>query len=147
MRKIHWRRKWQPRPVLLPGKSHGRRIHVGYSPRGGKELDKTEHTHISNQFCVLNSISSYTEHTAHMYLQSLPASAPNLKSVGRCCCVCVCVHTRVCICLYPVAFCVFVCFWVTHWADPEVGFLDVQYGEYCIFFSQDLAAPWTWGHV
>ena len=26
------RRKWQPTPVLLPGKSHGRRSVVGYSP-------------------------------------------------------------------------------------------------------------------
>ena len=25
VRKIHWRRKWQPTPVFLPGKSHGQR--------------------------------------------------------------------------------------------------------------------------
>ena len=30
--KIHWRRAWQPTPVLLPGKSHGRRSPAGYSP-------------------------------------------------------------------------------------------------------------------
>ena len=30
--KILWRRKWQPTPVLLPGKSHGQRSIVGYSP-------------------------------------------------------------------------------------------------------------------
>ena len=29
-----WRRKWQPTPVLLPGKSHGQRNPVGYSPWG-----------------------------------------------------------------------------------------------------------------
>ena len=29
VRKIHWRRKWQPRPVLLPGKSHGQRYLMG----------------------------------------------------------------------------------------------------------------------
>ena len=29
---ILWRRKWQLTPVLLPGKSHGRRSLVGYSP-------------------------------------------------------------------------------------------------------------------
>ena len=34
-----WRRKWQPTPVLLPGKSHGQRSLVGYSPWGHKELD------------------------------------------------------------------------------------------------------------
>ena len=41
-RKISWRRKWQPTPVFLPGKSHGRRNLVGYSPRGHKESDMTE---------------------------------------------------------------------------------------------------------
>ena len=29
--KIPWRRKWQPTPVFLPGKSHGQRSLVGYS--------------------------------------------------------------------------------------------------------------------
>ena len=37
-----WRRKWQPTPVLLPGKSHGQRRLVGYSPWGCKESDMTE---------------------------------------------------------------------------------------------------------
>ena len=32
--KIPWRRKCQSTPVLLPGKSHGRRSLVGYSPWG-----------------------------------------------------------------------------------------------------------------
>ena len=40
-----WRRKWQPTPVFLPGKSHGQRSLVGYSPRGRKELDITERHH------------------------------------------------------------------------------------------------------
>ena len=39
---IFWRRKWQPPPVLLPGKSHGWRSLVGYSPWGHKESDTTE---------------------------------------------------------------------------------------------------------
>ena len=39
-----WRRKWQPTPVFLPGKSHGQRSLEGYSPRDHKELDATEHT-------------------------------------------------------------------------------------------------------
>ena len=30
--KIHWRVAWQPTPVLFPGKSHGHRSLVGYSP-------------------------------------------------------------------------------------------------------------------
>ena len=43
--KIPWRRKWQPSTVLLPGKSHGERSLVGYSPWGRKESDTTERLH------------------------------------------------------------------------------------------------------
>ena len=32
-----WRRQWQPTPVLLPGKSHGRRSLIGCSPWGREE--------------------------------------------------------------------------------------------------------------
>ena len=40
-------RKWQPTLVFLPGKVHGQRSLVGYSPRGHKESDTTEQsTHI-----------------------------------------------------------------------------------------------------
>ena len=39
------RRPWQPTPVLLPGKSHGRRSLVGCSPWGRYELDMTERLH------------------------------------------------------------------------------------------------------
>ena len=39
--KIRWRRKWQPTPVFLPGKSHGQRHLAGYSPRNHKESDTT----------------------------------------------------------------------------------------------------------
>ena len=45
VRKIPWRRKRQPTPVFLPGKSHGQRSQVGYSPWGCKESDTTEQLH------------------------------------------------------------------------------------------------------
>ena len=38
-------RRWQPTPVLLPGKSHGRRSLVGCSPWGCWESDMTERLH------------------------------------------------------------------------------------------------------
>ena len=41
--KIHWRSKEQPTPVFSPGKSHGQRSLAGYSPRGHKESDTTDH--------------------------------------------------------------------------------------------------------
>ena len=43
VRKIPWRRAWQPTPVSLPGESHGQRSLAGYSP-WESELDLTEVT-------------------------------------------------------------------------------------------------------
>ena len=40
--KMHWRKKWQPTPVFLPGESHGQRGLAGCSLWGRKELDTTE---------------------------------------------------------------------------------------------------------
>jgi len=44
--KISWRRKWQPTPVLLPGKCHGQRSLMGYSP-WGRESDMAEQLTLS----------------------------------------------------------------------------------------------------
>ena len=43
------RRQWHPTPVLLPGKSHGRRSIVDYSPWGRKESDTTERLNWTEQ--------------------------------------------------------------------------------------------------
>ena len=42
---VSQRRQWQPTPVLSPGKSHGPRSLVGYSPWGCEESDTTEWIH------------------------------------------------------------------------------------------------------
>ena len=42
---VHWRRQWYPTPVLLPGKSHGQKSLVGYSPWDCEESDMTEQLH------------------------------------------------------------------------------------------------------
>ena len=47
-----WRRNWQPTPVLLPGKFHGQRSLVDYSPRGRKESDTTEGLHFTSYTCL-----------------------------------------------------------------------------------------------
>ena len=52
VRKISWRRKWQPTLVFLPGKSHGWRSLVG-STWGCKESDMTERLHFHFLFTVL----------------------------------------------------------------------------------------------
>ena len=55
VRKIVWRRKWKHTPVFLPGKSHGQRRLVGYSPWSRRELDMTEHTHK----CTLKRVARF----------------------------------------------------------------------------------------
>ena len=41
---MHWRRKWQPMPVLLPGESRGQQSVVGCCLWGRTESDTTEAT-------------------------------------------------------------------------------------------------------
>ena len=41
---MHWRRKWQPTPVFLPGESQGQGSLVDCSPWGHTELDTAEAT-------------------------------------------------------------------------------------------------------
>ena len=57
VRKMPWRKKWQPTPVFLPRESHGLRSLVGYRPWGHKESDTTErlthtHTHTHTHRCL-----------------------------------------------------------------------------------------------
>ena len=60
IRKIPWRRKWQPALVFLPGKLHGQRSLAGYNPWGRKESDMTEHmahpeVELLNRVVILSS--------------------------------------------------------------------------------------------
>ena len=41
---MHWRRKWQPTPVILPRESQGRRSLMGCHLWGRTESDTTEET-------------------------------------------------------------------------------------------------------
>ena len=61
-------RKWQPSPVLLPGKSHGWRSMVGYSPWSCKELDTTEQLNT-----YTHSLTLWSSHYVGLSL-SLPLS-------------------------------------------------------------------------
>ena len=63
------RGKGQTTPVFLPGKSHGQRSLVGYSPWDCKELDTTKHARLSN-WTELN----WTEACTHAGTKSLPCA-------------------------------------------------------------------------
>ena len=66
-----WRRQWEPTPVLLPGKSHGQRSLVGYSPWGRKESDTTEwlHFHFSPAVWLI-SFKKFLIYLFSIWLQS-----------------------------------------------------------------------------
>ena len=41
--------KWQPTPIILPGKVRGQRSLVGYSPGDHKESEMTKHIHTAKE--------------------------------------------------------------------------------------------------
>ena len=49
----YWKRQWHPTPVLLPGKSYGRRSMAGCSPWGRWGSDMTEQLHFTFHFHAL----------------------------------------------------------------------------------------------
>ena len=62
---MHWRRKWQPTPVFLPGESQGRGSLVGCRLWGRTESDMTEATAaaaaatLNKQLCILRTLYCY----------------------------------------------------------------------------------------
>ena len=61
VRKIPWKREWQPIPVFLPGESHEQRSLMGYSPWGcrvGHDWVTNTYTHtppnLSNFTCAIH---------------------------------------------------------------------------------------------
>ena len=56
-------------PVFLPGKAHGQRSKVGYSPWGCKSQDTTEHAHTQGDFgliCVTVGIAQTRVQTTEL---------------------------------------------------------------------------------
>ena len=58
------RRQWHPTPVLLPGKSHGRRSLVGSSPWGSTESDTTEQFHFHFLFSCIGEGNDNPTHSS-----------------------------------------------------------------------------------
>ena len=77
--KTPWRRAWQATQVFLPKKSYGQRSLAGYSPKGHKELDTTEHAHntadhttVLVKSCPTHSGGGLTSHGAPTVANSWP---------------------------------------------------------------------------
>ena len=84
---MHWRRKWQPTPVFLPGESQGQESLVGWRLWGHTELDTTEVTKQQQQQEIFAVLGKYFQDFWHMILRRrqwhpTPVLLPE-KSHGR----------------------------------------------------------------
>ena len=78
------RRQWHPTPVLLPGKSHGQRSLVGYSPWGCKELDMTEHRSLVCQWPPSLCVLTWSFFWVHLWSLSMgPTTLGKLQETVR----------------------------------------------------------------
>ena len=86
--KIPWKRKWQTTPVFLPGKSHGQRTLVGYSPQGCKESDMTERLnsnsssvpYVGGNTLTLKKVLGWPTSSFKLFCTiSVPSSVPFMK--------------------------------------------------------------------
>ena len=69
---MHWRRKWQPTPVFLPGESQGQRSLAGCRLWDSTESDTTEATQQQQQQHSHNKIAS-------KYLKQIPTELKQEK--------------------------------------------------------------------
>ena len=79
-RKIPWRRKWQPTPVLLPGESHEWRSLVGYSPLGRR----VGHNWATSLSHLVKSRKTYGRRQWHPTPVLLPGKSHRWRSLVGC---------------------------------------------------------------
>ena len=82
---VHWRRKWQPTPVFLPGEPQGRGSLVGCSAWGRTESDTTEAT--SQQQQQQGHVIALNTRTCTLIFLS-PAFSLLFPYIGRNVCYC-----------------------------------------------------------
>ena len=88
--KILGNRKWQPVPVFFPGKFHGERNVVGYSPWGRNELDTTErvrthtHTHTHTNTHTRTSVSVLLTRCSKVFIDMPGKAIPRTAVKSSC---------------------------------------------------------------
>ena len=65
--KIPWRRKWEPTPIFLPGKTHRQRSLEGYSPWGRQRVGHN----------LANLATKQQQHTQVQRFSDLPKDTHN----------------------------------------------------------------------
>ena len=76
---IPYKRKWQPDPVFLPGKSHGQRSLVGYSSWGGKSQTRLS-------LCVCARARAHTHTHTHTHRAGISCWVLYVSTSGRTTC-------------------------------------------------------------
>ena len=77
---MHWRRKWQPTPVFLPGESQGGGSLVGCRLWGRTESDTTEATEERETENIINII--YDKTTANLILNGQTSQRSESRQGG-----------------------------------------------------------------
>ena len=81
---MHWRRKWQPTPVFLPGESQGRGSLGGCCLWGHTESDTTEATVAAAAAAVWLKTITYCCFPVSSDSKNLPAMRdPQVQSLGQ----------------------------------------------------------------
>ena len=76
---MHWRRKWQPTPVFLPGECQGRGSLVGCCLWGCTELDTTEVTQQQEQHAYYQKNNFTIKELKYFYYLHYNSNNMNLK--------------------------------------------------------------------
>ena len=71
---MHWRRKWQPTPVFLPGESQGRQSLVGCRLWGRTESDTAEVTQQQQQDTISSQKLKFWKVRPRLYGLALPST-------------------------------------------------------------------------
>ena len=80
VRKIPWRRKWQPTPVVFPGESYGQRSLMGYTAWGRKELETSERLSTHTIGCL--PVNLGMKKTKYISLSQVFSKPDNVLSVA-----------------------------------------------------------------
>ena len=109
IKKIPWRRAWQPTPVFLPGESHGQRSLADYSLWDRKELDTAEQLSMYIYACTLSRFCCGLSFPTHTHTHTHTHTYINIyihTYIHPYVCVYLsiyisCIHTKSCNCEIP----------------------------------------------
>ena len=80
---MHWRRKWQPAPVFLPGESQGRGSIMGCRLWGRTELDTTEATAAAAGLDEVMWVGPYDGNSVHVWRERVRCLALSCEGTMR----------------------------------------------------------------